>query len=56
MKMADKIDALFEQLARIEDKLDYIMCVIQDSMGEEDYDDADMDSAFGKQRNGTEVL
>lgn len=54
--MADKIDALFEQLARIEDKLDYIMCVIQESMDEEDYDDADVSSVFGQQRNGTEVL
>lgn len=54
--MADKIDALFEQLARIEDKLDYILCIVQESMSEEEFDDADMSSAFGQQRNGTEVL
>lgn len=53
--MTDKIVMILKQLERIEDKLDYIIQSMDESLTEDDYDDADI-GTFGNQRNGIEVL
>ena len=54
--MTNPIDKLIEQLSRIEDKIDYILNVIDQEMTEDDYDDADISAAFGAARNGNDTL